>query len=168
MPHTSSRKKRNTINSNKRAEVVDDEGWTRVTTKAQSNSGATSHVVSGRYYNPSNPSLKEPTESVPGPTEPLQAPPDATVEAVKVAYEKLRKMWLASDSYKDLHAAIDAHLNPARKLQHCLLFGSGSFCGMREGWIGRHDVALIQTAIFNSTVDIIGKPRAEELQVSGS
>ena len=159
MPHTNKKKKRG--DAQKRAEIVDDDGWTRVTTKSQSQNVLSSHVVSGGDYDPSNPPSREPLEKVQRDLRPLEAPSGASVESIKAGYEKLRKLWLASDSYQALQTALKTHLKAATKVEQCMLFGSGSFCGMRQGWIGRHEIALLQTAVFVSAVDIIGKFLAE-------
>lgn len=160
MPHTNKKKKR--ANAQKRTEIVDDDGWTRVTTKSQSHNILHSHLVSGGDYDPSKPPSKEPLELLQRSLEPLAAPSNASNGTIKTMYERLEKIWLASESYQALKRALQARLNTASKVERCILFGSGSFCGMRQGWIGRHEVAVLQTAVFISAVNLIGKFLAEK------
>lgn len=155
MPHTSSKKKRN--DGRKRAEVTDDDGWTRVTTKFQANDCLEPHAVNGHDYSPSrNPSQEPYGHPIVTPGR-LEAPPGASVKTITQNYEKAKKLWLASKSFTALQSALRSRLDPARKIRSCTIFGSGSFCGLRQGWIGRHEVALIQIAVFASAIEIIGK-----------
>lgn len=129
-----------------------------MTTKHQAKEMAEPHPVTGKGYDPSQKPVTDPyahDTALPGRTE---APPGATVEAITQNYEKIKKLWLSSGPCAALQSSIRSHLPPTtHRVQNCTLFGSGSYCGLRHGWIGRQEVALLQTAVFATAVDLIGK-----------
>lgn len=157
MPHTSRRRKAD--NSRKRREVLDDEGWTRVTTKSRSSLAQETQAVIGGKYSPSRYPLREPVFPIAENLSKSEVPPGASLEGIKHRYHKVERLWLASDSYVELQTALRRYLETAHKVENCTLFGTGSYCGLSQGWIERHEVALVQTAAFVSVVDLIGKSR---------
>jgi hypothetical protein len=44
------------------------------------------------------------------------------------------------------------------RVDACVLFGSGTFTGLGQGWINRNHVAMYQLAAFKAVVDLIGEP----------
>lgn len=157
MPHTSHRKKHG--NDRKRTEVLDDEGWTRITTKRLSKMTPQSHNVTAREYSPSRDPVEEPYVDLVTLPAKCEVPFTASVADISQRYEKVKSLWLLSDSFTALQAALLRQLETASKIPTCALFGAGSYCGLRQGWIERHEVALVQTAVFTSAVDLIGKFR---------
>jgi hypothetical protein len=145
MPHTNKRKKKKT-NSAKRIEVVDESGWTRITTNAGLNNLA-SRISDHDHHTADADGLQHWSTEVPS---------DATLEKIVARFEQSRKLWQASESYKSLEMAIRKSLAESNPMEDCILFGSGTFCGYNKNWIARHDVALVQTAAFVSAVDLIG------------
>jgi hypothetical protein len=43
------------------------------------------------------------------------------------------------------------------RIDACVLFGSGTFTGLRDGWINRSHVAFCQLAAFKAVIDLLGK-----------
>ena len=132
-----------------------------MTTKRLSNIRLETHSVTGREYSPSRDPFKEPCVDSATDTSKSEVPSGASVEDIVQRYEKVRRLWLLSDSFAALQAALTRHLETARGIGNCTLFGAGSYCGLRQGWIERHEVALVQTAAFTSAVDFIGEFRNE-------
>lgn len=156
MPHTSRRKKHG--NDRKRTEVIDDEGWTRVTTRSMAKMMTPqNHTVPAREYSPSRDSVTEPC--IGGVTYPgkYEVPSTASVADITQRYKKVKRHWSLSNSFTALQAALSRHLETGPKIETCTLFGAGSYCGLRSAWIERHEVALVQTAVFMSAVDLIGE-----------
>lgn len=155
MPHTSRRKKKS--DRPKRVEVTDEEGWTRITTNTAQNAQKQMQSVSGRDYRPSTGTLKEPyTDWEPMEDPRSDAPPEANIRSIQSNFDRANKLWQSSDSHQALRAALTSRVDKDFKILHCTIFGSGTLCGYKKGWIARHDVALVQTAIFLSVVDAIG------------
>lgn len=155
MPHTNRKKKHG--NDRKRTEVLDHEGWTRITTKGQCKMTPQSHTTAVLESSPSGDALKEPCLGLSTDSGKSELPSTASVADISQRYEKAKRFWLLSDSFTSLQAALGGHLETAPSIETCTLFGAGSYCGLRQGWIERHEVALVQTAVFMSTIDLIGK-----------
>ena len=150
MPHTSHKKK---ATPRKRQNVVDQDGWTRVTSKPPILPHQYSSEVDMR------PLTKE---EVKDKWKPLAPAPDASLEELRGKYLTIEKAWKRTGSYKLLTKLLRAKLNQwGYHIDKCVLFGSGSFSGLREGWIDRSHVALFQLAVFISIVDFIGKLNRE-------
>lgn len=140
MPHTSHRKKKSV---HKRVEVTDEDGWTRVTsTNAQRRaprSAATSAIKEGLAY---------------------ESPPEkgTTVEKIRARYNEIETQWQSSDACRSLVVCLQ-HRVPTEALQvdRCIIFGSGSFCGLRQGWIKGDTASLCQLAVLSTLRTTIGE-----------
>lgn len=155
MPHTSRRRKHG--NDRKRTEVIDDEGWTRVTTRSMAKMNPQNHTVPAREYSHSRDSVTEPCIGLVRYPGKYELPSTASVADITQRYEKVKRHWSLSDSFTALQAALSRHLESGPNIETCTLFGAGSYCGLRSAWIERHEVALVQTAVFMSAVDLIGE-----------
>lgn len=136
MPHTSHKKKHARI---KRQEIVGDDGWTRVmSNKPLSVTGAL-------------PSLdhQQPVE---------EAPEGLTESDVLARYIDIEKRWKASESWKTVEDTLKTRVIASdTRIDACVLYGSGTFTGLAQGWINRTHVAMYQLAAFKAVVDLIRK-----------
>jgi len=145
MPHTS-RRKRNT--PTKRVEVTDDNGWTRVTTTNQERRRPTAIENSAILLQAQECGWKTTPEK------------GATVEKLKQDYKRVQTQWIESDSCKALVALMQDKVLPEdAEWDRCLIFGSGSFCGLRQGWILRKHTSMCQLAVLQTLQSTIGKSR---------
>ena len=161
MPHTN-RKKKNS-RPPKRQQITDEDGWTRITSTRPSkmappfpDDNIDAWITTSPYDEHSDSEM---------PFDPLlrrnwndpahRAPAEATSGKVQKLFESIQPMWLASESFKKLSQALSNILGKDHKTSTCVIFGSGSFSGLRHNWIGRHDVALLQVAVFLSVVKAI-------------
>jgi hypothetical protein len=155
MPHTSHRKKA----PPRRRKEVDEDGWTRVTSGPrvpQSVKIAFTDSTGGRApKEPDSSSTLQHSSSRPA-VQVCLTPCDPTVADLHQKYDKLENTWLHSDSWQSLKEQVQKTVSEDNKISTCLLFGTGSMCGLRNDWIMRHDVAILQTAIFKAVVDTIG------------
>lgn len=172
MPHTSHKKKA----SNCKREQVDQDGWTRVTHKPKpsrtealwltkpDNSHSTEPA---RLFDPfSNVSVltakPENTSKIPShyvdPDKSL-VPPGMTLDHLKTEFSKTEDKWLTSDSWNVVRDTIEKYVLDEVRVDHqiksCVLLGTGTMCGIKDGWITRHEVAILQTVVFKSIVDAI-------------
>lgn len=142
MPHTNRRKKTAPI---KRLEVTGDDGWTRVTTTDSQRRGSKPTGCSASLLPRHETGWKTVPET------------RATVETVKQEYEKVREQWSTSDSCKTLASLLQEKVLPEDvDIDSCLIFGSGSFCGLRQGWISRKHSAMCQLAVLKGMQSTIG------------
>lgn len=149
MPHTSRRKKHVPT---KRLEVTDDDGWTRVTTNNRERRGlrAIGNVSSGSgsFWQ----------------TTPEEG---ASAEKIRQEYERTQEQWKASDSCRALVSLLQEKVLPENvEIDRCFIFGSGSFCGLRQGWISRKHSALCQLAVLKSIRGTIGESRRRSIAVT--
>ena len=145
MPHTS-RRKRNT--PTKRVEVTDDNGWTRVTTTNQERRRPTAIENSAILLQAQECGWKTTPEK------------GATVKKLKQDYKRVQTQWIESDSCKALVALMQDKVLPEdTEWDRCLIFGSGSFCGLRQGWILRKHTSMCQLAVLQTLQSTIGKLR---------
>jgi len=162
MPHTNKKKK---PDRNKRKEVVDENGWTRVT------SGPNPAVPAPLRHMTLKPlddvefepyTLRSDLEDVPSctafPITPQKAAEDMTIGKLLSQYKLIESRWNKSESCMVLKDKLMTRvLNKKGKIANCICFGTGTPSGLRDGWIQRHDVALYQIAAFKTVVDIIGR-----------
>jgi len=144
MPHTSRRKKSAPA---KRLEVTDDDGWTRVTTTNREKRGprATGDPIS---VSSGNESFWKTTPEK-----------GASAGKIKQAYERTQEQWRESGSCKALVSLLQEKvLLESVEIDRCFVFGSGSFCGLRQGWISRKHSALCQLAVLKNIQTTIGEP----------
>lgn len=155
MPHTSRKKK---IAQNKRRQVVEEDGWTRVTTPS---------ALAAPAF-PINNDLGQDQQklhfewSIDGSfviinswqPSPHKIHPGASLEKMLAKYRVLEAKWLESASYAALKTALskDRVVQGQGLVQKCVIFGSGSFSA---AILGREDVSFYQLAAFKSTVDLI-------------
>ena len=131
--------------TNKRTEVIDEDGWTRVTTTGKRHPAA----VKSDALN-----VSTDLRTVPQ--------PGSNVQKVLKSFEKSIATWSGSESCTVLdNILISKILQNDVRIDKCLIFGSGSFCGLSRGWISRHSVALQQLAIFCKVRDTIGESSHE-------
>lgn len=146
MPHTSRRKKER---PNKRVQVEDDDGWTRVTTTHRIPNTTPAQAA---YYEEFSNGHKRPVDEA-----------GTTVQRKTEQYRKVEEGWLASEACQALQGVIREKLIAERlELNACFVFGTGSFCGVIDGWIARHDVALCQLAVLLSIRRTIGNDRSSK------
>jgi len=156
MPHTSRKKK---IAQNKRRQVIDEDGWTRVTTShtlappallANNQLGQdqqTLHFkwgIGDRFV-----TIESWLHS------PHKTHPEVSLEKMQARYRILEAKWLASPSYAALRTALSKERvvqGQQRPLKNCVIFGSGSFSAAN---LGREDVSFYQLAAFKSAIDLI-------------
>ena len=147
MPHTGR------IPSPRKREVAGEDGWTRIISPQRKRKTAEPPAkdlsASGTTYDPIQ--IDRTTNG----TEKTRLGP-VTVEHVSALFEKNEKIWLQSKSWSALKDALQRSLEKTRPIKRCIMFGSGSFCGYRDNWIDRFDVALSQLAAFKAVIDTIG------------
>ncbi|OAP65661.1 hypothetical protein AYL99_01633 [Fonsecaea erecta] len=165
MPHTS-RKKKN-IHS-KRREIVDDDGWTRVTSNSSTpptvelrnqtkgeweqipNGSAGVHTLVGGLR-----SLSSPMPPVKG----------STLETMRAQFARIEERWLKTDLCRRLEQILrDRILTRGCRISNCAVFGTGSFCGDAVHWIDRHESAYFQLAAFRTVVQSIERMQGPVLQ----
>lgn len=142
MPHTSRRKNKQ---QPKRVEVVDEDGWTRITT-----------TDGGRHA----PRPGRSQTSLLGLVNGGRTVPEAgvTLESLSREYRTIRDQWLASTSCQALKTLlVDRVLRDDVQIDRCIVFGTGSFSGLREGWISRRQVAMCQLAVLQTMKETIGE-----------
>lgn len=137
MPHTTRRKLRRPT---KRVEVTDEDGWTRVTTTKSQHREQRARTRAAIVPDPSQTIVE----------------PGATIGKIKNEYQKAKAQWQESESCKVLEEAIaNRALQNGISIDKCFMFGSGSFSGLRMGWISRQGVALCQLAVLDTIGDVI-------------
>ena len=156
MPHTSHKKK--SVRT-KRQEVIGDDGWTRVTSKS-------SPAMAGALP-PSDKTRDDETYTVEmsgGETTTFhyacvqEAPKGMTESAILDKYTEIEKRWKASGSWKSVENTLQKRvISSNTRVDACVLFGSGTFTGLGQGWINRNHVAMYQLAAFKAVVDLIGE-----------
>jgi hypothetical protein len=156
MPHTSHKKK--SVRT-KRREVVGDDGWTRVTSMK-------SPTMAGTLP-PSDKTRDDETYTVKtsgGETTTFhyahveEAPKGLTESAILDRYTGIEKRWKDSESWKFIENTLQKRvISSTTRVDACVLFGSGTFTGLGQGWINRNHVAMYQLAAFKAIVDLIGE-----------
>ncbi|EHY60483.1 hypothetical protein HRR83_000242 [Exophiala dermatitidis] len=161
MPHTSRKKK---VPHKKRQEVVDDDGWTRVTSTNtarpvthHTNATTNGSVVTSQHGNDGAVAGNGSVTS-----RPMKPAKGITVEAMRAQYDKVEAKWLESDLCRTLRDNLRRRIEETpdadgrtQQISNCVIFGSGSFCGDELHWIDRHESAYYQIAAFKTMVDTI-------------
>src|SRR2546423_202553 len=133
--HNASHQPQKKASRGKQQQVVGDDGWTRVTSK--------------KYI------------AHPCPSSDIQqheAPDGLTQSEVLAKWTDIQKRWKTSESWKSMESTLKTRvIGPDTRIDACVLFGSGTFTGLRQGWINRSRVAMYQLAAFKSVVDLVGK-----------
>jgi hypothetical protein len=156
MPHTSHKKK--SVRT-KRQEVIGDDGWTRVTSK---NSPAMVGALPSSNKARDDEAYTVKTSG--GETITFhyarvqEAPKGLTESAILDRYTEIEKRWKDSQSWKSLENTLQKQvISSNSRVDACVLFGSGTFTGLGQGWINRNHVAMYQLAAFKAVVDLIGE-----------
>ena len=139
MPHTSHKRK---STHQKRTEIIDSEGWTRISSHQNAQKYATLESDQTRVH-------------------PHRVEDGMTQEKIQARYNMIEERWQASESCKQLSKTLyDAVQGIGTKIKTCVCFGTGSFSGLRHDWIQRHDVAMHQIAAFKTAVDTIERAQS--------
>ncbi|KEF61297.1 uncharacterized protein A1O9_02862 [Exophiala aquamarina CBS 119918] len=155
MPHTSRKKK---TSQNKRRQVLDDDGWTRVTTAGGLTAPALlvkNELAQDQQMLHFKWGIGDRSVNIrswlPGPH---KIHPGICLDKMLARYRILEAKWLESTSYAALRMALskDRVAQHQRVVKTCLIFGSGSFSA---AIIGREDVSFYQLAAFKSAIDLI-------------
>ena len=138
--------------------TVDDDGWTRISRQdRRAASSSITHkapVRSARDLLDRNWSFRPP----------LPPPLFYTIDYVRQRYEEIERKWLISESSRRLVKMFEQEVLPSQgNISSCVLLGTGTFCGSTP----RHDVALLQAAVFKTVLDVIGLgPVGESVSLS--
>jgi hypothetical protein len=156
MPHTSHKKK--SVRT-KRREVIGDDGWTRVTSQKS--------PAAADALPPSDQTRDDETYTVKtsgGETITFhyarveEAPEGLTESAILDRYTEIEERWKDSKSWKSMENTLQKQvISLNTRVDACVLFGSGTFTGLGQGWINRNHVAMYQLAAFKAVVDLIGE-----------
>lgn len=161
MPHTSHKKK---PIRNKRTEIVDEDGWTRVASNHFPTKSPTpalscldpSDEVNSRKGDSYIVKIDDGSWIDVGPID--QAPEHTALEDVSDKYRKIETKFKASESWISMQQTLQTRiLGEQVRIDACVLFGSGTFTGLGSGWMNRSHVAMYQLAAFISVADAIGK-----------
>ncbi|KAL2408192.1 hypothetical protein ABEF95_003220 [Exophiala dermatitidis] len=170
MPHTSRKKK---VPHKKRQEVVDDDGWTRVTSTntARPMTQHTKPIADGSVVASQHGKGEAMAGNggITGPR-PMKPAKGTTVEAMRAQYDKVEAKWLESDLCRTLRDNMRRRMEETpdadgrtQQISNCVIFGSGSFCGDELHWIDRHESAYYQIAAFKTMVDTIEQVQGRQL-----
>jgi len=156
MPHTSHKKR--SVRT-KRQEVTGDDGWTRVTSKrSPAMAGAlppSDKTRDGETYTVKATSGETITFHY---ARIQEAPEGLTESAILDRYTEIEKRWKDSESWKSMENTLQKQvISSNTRVDACVLFGSGTFTGLGQGWINRNHVAMYQLAAFKAVVDLIGE-----------
>lgn len=154
MPHTSHKKK---AVRNKRQEIYDDDGWTRVTSNGPPRQPPPLPTPQTEQRTRKVLELSDGSTldfgRVAEPSEHLK------LESVIESFKTIERKWKMSESWESMAHTLQTQIfNPSFQIDTCVLFGSGSFTGLSQGWIDRSHVSKYQLALFLSVVDLMGKP----------
>ena len=147
MPHTGR------VSSPRKREVAGEDGWTRIFSPQRKRK--TPKPPAKGFSVSATPDDPIEIDRTTNGTEKTRLGP-VTVEHVSARFEKNEKIWLQSESWSALKGALQRSLQKNQPIKRCIMFGSGSFCGYRDNWIDRFDVALSQLAAFKAVLDTIG------------
>ena len=162
MPHTSKKKK---AAPNKRRQIVGEDGWTRITTIKQQplSTDATYHSLlesdeqmRAQGFEPYITQSVTGEDVVSWPVTPRRAAEAMTDAKLFEHYKDIERRWSESLSCNILKGTLRIRtLCKLMKITSCVCLGTGTPSGIRDGWIGRHEVALYQLAAFKTVVDMI-------------
>jgi hypothetical protein len=89
-----------------------------------------------------------------------EAPEGLVVSDIHAKYVEMERRWKASESWNSMADILKTRaIGSDTRIDACVLFGSGTFTGLRDGWINRSHVAFCQLAAFKAVVDLIGMLR---------
>lgn len=160
MPHTT-RKKRTSIPAQKRLQITDDEGWTRVTTGSNVRRALrTAHAAA----TPNSTHDEKPT------LKPAEAPARLTFAELQAQYAVYREKWITSETWRALRVQLDERVRERARgtggggdgdggtvtgpVDAIVCIGLGSPSGfLRGGWVDRRAVSMYQLAALESIKD---------------
>jgi hypothetical protein len=158
MPHTSHKKKKGA--QNKRQEVLDENGWTQITTTARI-SGNAAKVTQNGTDKITEPPPHHDLLTLVKPMPPAQG---TTLESMHAQFGKVEARWKDTELCKTLERVLTSKILPEvaeRNITAGIVFGTGSFCGDAVHWIDRHQSAYFQLAAFKSVLDAVEKVQGE-------
>lgn len=134
-------KKRQQQKHHKRIEVVDDEGWTHVTTAGKK----------------SGPRSRVPIPAVEDKLAPAEIPDGFTLEKLKDRYEWHKDRWQTSTTWEAVKGVLDVEVKKSTKgFDNCVCIGLGSPSGLlRGGLVDRRTISLFQLAALASILECI-------------
>lgn len=158
MPHTS-RRKRPSVPAQKRLQVIDDDGWTHVT----SGSNVRRAMRTARGPNPQsdNADKEQDTQSQDPVLGPAEAPARLTFDELQTQYAAHRERWVDSETWKPLTRHLAEQMRERERtasrdeavrgpVDAIVCIGLGSPSGfLRDGWVDRRTVSMYQLAALD-------------------
>ena len=151
MPHTSHRKRKAT--QTKRQEIIDEDGWTRITSYARP---STTPTMTEYPLRPSDGAHHAPRDFPPSSVAPMPPQEGSTLDILRARFLKIQARWLDTTLCKNLEETLTHRILPTSpQISSSVLFGTGSFCGDAVHWVDRHESAYFQLAAFFTLADVI-------------
>lgn len=158
MPHTSHRKKKGP--PNKRKEILDEDGWTRIT-KANGSTKSTLNTTPHVQYNDERAADEQAFAAV----NPMTPEAGTTLDSMRAHFSQIEARWRGTELCKALKRVVQEKIQSLDiPISNCVLLGTGSFCGDAINWVGRHDVAYYQLAAFRTAVSTIQEVQPKQQQ----
>jgi hypothetical protein len=128
---------------NKRIEVVDDEGWTHITTGAKRPNARSQHPV---------PAIEDRLV-------PAEIPDGLSFESLKDRFEWHKRRWTASAAWDAVKTTLEGDGKLLSSVvDNCVCMGLGSPSGLlRGGLVDRRSISLFQLAALVSILEVICK-----------
>ncbi|KAL1958700.1 hypothetical protein VTO42DRAFT_4043 [Malbranchea cinnamomea] len=139
------RQKRNQQHKHhKRIQVVDEEGWTHVTSSTKN------PVTRSRL----------PVPAVEDKLAPAEIPDGFTFQKLKDTYEWHKSRWQTSETWESVKKVLEVEVGKSTKeLHNCVCIGLGSLSGLlRGGLVDRRSISLFQLAALTSILEYISQP----------
>ncbi|EXJ62281.1 hypothetical protein A1O7_02714 [Cladophialophora yegresii CBS 114405] len=160
MPPTSHRRKKHI--PNKRTEILDDDGWTRITSTTTSTGRRPSTTTTPNDLGSSS-AAGHPPPSLSGSLparDPMPARPGSSLSSMLAQFRGIESRWQATELCKTLVHVLEKEIltgdgRNIDPISTCVMLGSGSFCGDAAHWIDRHDSAYFQLAAFRTVVHTV-------------
>lgn len=132
----------------KRVNIVDDEGWTHVTTSK------------GNNTNKSHNSASTAKTTIHDQLVPAEIPEGLSLQKLNDQYEWHRQKWQESQAWKSIKAALqdsDLLRNAEKKgIQNCVCIALGSPSGfLRGGLVDRRSISLFQLSALTSIWELL-------------
>ena len=121
----------------KRIQVVDDQGWTHVTTSTTA------------FSKKSGPRRYVPIPAVDDRLVPAEIPDGFTLEKLRDRYEWHKNRWLTSEAWEAVRGVLEGEMAKSNVVEfdNCVCIGLGSLSGLlRGGLVDRRTVSLFQVA----------------------
>ncbi|EAS31264.3 uncharacterized protein CIMG_06743 [Coccidioides immitis RS] len=126
----------------RRRKVVDNDGWTHITSTKKSSS---------RHRPP------QPKDQL----APAEIPDGLTFEKLKDKYDWHKQQWMESHSWTVLKGLLEQEIaRVSGKIRNCVCFGLGSPSGFsRGGWVDRRSISMFQLAALELTVELLSQAK---------